>query len=130
MPALTAQALASTVAFPGLRPLAELVDRRWIFLDPGVDNHGCVIEVRGILVWPDGSSDALRVVSETNAATFRLNGLGDRVWECEGTVSDVVAALVDLSAPGTRGAPTLVIGAPPPRPARSPSGLWIPQSTR
>jgi hypothetical protein len=64
--------------------------------------------------WPDGWVDNLMVGDEHVAYAERVNGNGDPVWQMNGPVTDVVAALRALPEPDAPGAPRAVL---PPRDA-------------
>jgi hypothetical protein len=72
-------------------------------------------------VHPDGHTDSLVIFGQSNAATQRLNPHGELVWQRSGTTADAVNHLLDLPAPGARGAPYLVIGR-----GATGSALWTP----
>ncbi|SHG79848.1 hypothetical protein [Streptoalloteichus hindustanus] len=106
-------------AFPELGHLIALRNLGWRFLPPLVRN-GVPVEVDGFWEWPGGWCDVIRVRDSSEALGLRMTG-GRRpgvVWEYEGGMVDVVAALVSLPPPGERLAPRLVTAAAP--------RLWTP----
>ena len=111
----TAIALA---AFPELRGLADLREAGWSFL-PKTDSDGELVEVRGVRTWPgSGSADAILVRYATDAAGVRSDDDGLLVWRREGSLTEVVDALIALPPPGAPYAPRLVLGSAP--------SLWLP----
>jgi hypothetical protein len=101
--------------------LARLIDLRqsggWVFQPAVLD--GAVELLAGHRVWRVGGwSDAITIRSETDAKAFRCNADGGVVFRVEGTLREVLDALIGLPEPGTPDAPILVIG-------RRPT-LWLP----
>jgi len=108
----------AVAAYPELRRLIDLRDAGWEFL-PRHDDDGGLVEVRGVRTWPgSGSADALMVRYVTDAAALRCDHAGGVVWQREGTLAEVVDALITLPAPDTPGAPRLVTATGP--------KLWTP----
>ncbi|MBB5923125.1 hypothetical protein FHR81_004192 [Actinoalloteichus hoggarensis] len=81
--------------------------------------------------WP-GYVDAvhLRAEDDTTAVRFRSSGCrcagpaaldDDLVWRSEGDFLSVVGELIELPAPGERGAPEHAL--------RVPGGLWVPRGS-
>jgi hypothetical protein len=62
--------------------------------------------------------DTFAVIDESKALVERTNVTGNPIWRYEGTVTEVIAALRDLKAPGKPGAPTIELrkGTPDDRP--------------
>ena len=107
--------------FPSLHHLIIIREAGWRFLpieDPGDPNA----ELDAARIWPAGWRDCIRVRDETDALGLRIRVLPDEpaeiVWEQSGTLAEVVHALLALPTPGSRLAPTLVIGTAP--------RLWTP----
>jgi len=107
--------------FPSLQYLILIREADWIFLpidDPGDPN--AVLD--GARVWPAGWRDCIRVRDETDALGLRIRVItgqpSEIVWERGGTLVDVVFSLLELPEPGSRLAPTLVVGKAP--------KLWTP----
>jgi hypothetical protein len=67
-----------------------------------------------VCTWPDGTADAVMIKYVTDAAALRIDPDGGLVWNREGTLTDVVDALLTLPPPGTPGAPRFVRGIAPP----------------
>ncbi|MFC9251222.1 hypothetical protein [Amycolatopsis thailandensis] len=105
-------------AYPELRRLAELRDAGWLFM-PTCDANGDVTKVTGLRPYPEGVADALHVGSQTDAGALRMDHTGGLLWQRDGTVADVVGALLALPAPSDPLAPRLVRGAAP--------RLWTPR---
>ncbi|HEX7659718.1 MAG TPA: hypothetical protein VF444_09570 [Pseudonocardiaceae bacterium] len=72
-----------------------------------------MVEVHGVRPWPQGWADALRVRYTTDAAAVRCDHTGAITWRAEGTLTDVIAGLISLPAPGDRLAPRLAIASSP-----------------
>ncbi|MFS8103703.1 hypothetical protein LFM09_41935 [Lentzea alba] len=107
--------------FPSLQLLILIREAGWKFLpidDPGDPN--AVLDAAR--VWPAGWRDCIRVRDEADALGLRIRVPDGEpaaiVWELSGTLGEVVHELLALPAPGTRLAPTLIIGAAP--------KLWTP----
>lgn len=83
--------------FPELRHVIDLRTAGWMLL-PRVVN-GEVVELRGVLVWPRGWVDAIRVRSITDTLGLRCNHTGHVVWQRAGRLTDVIADLLVLPAP-------------------------------
>jgi hypothetical protein len=66
----------------------------------------------------DGWSDAMAIRDVGDARAYRCNATGDIVWTREGSLVEVIDALMNLPAPDAPGAPRLVIGPGP--------SLWKP----
>jgi len=99
--------------FPELAQVVLIRDAGWKFLPVEVDDNG-PIQLDASRVWPDGWRDAIRVRSATDALGIRMRVEHHViVWECTGTLAEVVGALLALPTPGTRLAPHLSIGAAP-----------------
>lgn len=98
--------------FPELRCLIDLRDSGgWVFFPSNED--GDVIDLRGLRVWRQGYADAFLVRGPTDAAALRADHTGGVVWQCDGTLVDVVAELMVLPPPGTPHSPRLVRGRAP-----------------
>jgi hypothetical protein len=111
---------AALTAFPELRHLLRLDAAGWTWMPPSVDEAGHVVEVHGLRLWlgqPD--VDALRVRGPGDARALRCDPDGGLLWECEGTLGDVVDGLLHLPPPGSPYAPRLVLGS-------APADLWMP----
>jgi hypothetical protein len=83
------------------------------------DEHGEIIAVQATRVRA-GHIETVLICDEHDALAARCRDDNDAavVWQQAGSTADVVAALLELPAPGTRGAPALA--------RRAPSALWIP----
>jgi len=114
---LTPADIAAVVQYPELLRLIFLRDQSlWRFLPEYRD--GELELVTGIRIWPDGWTEAVAIRSQDDAKAFRCDPAGGEVWGREGGLAEVLDSLIDLPAPHTRHAPTLV-KARAPRP-------WIP----
>lgn len=107
--------------FPSLQHLILIREAGWKFLpieDPGDPNA----ELDAARIWPAGWRDCIRVRDETDALGLRIRVApgepAEIVWERGGTLAEVVLELLALPTPGSRLAPTLVIGSAP--------KLWTP----
>ncbi|PWW50279.1 hypothetical protein [Actinokineospora spheciospongiae] len=89
---------------------------KWTWV-PRVDDHG-VDQLDGVRIWSDYVADAVRIRSETDCFGTRTDPDGGVLWHRAGTLAELVDGLLELPAPGTHGAPALVIG-------RAPT-LWTP----
>jgi hypothetical protein len=67
--------------------------------------------IETVLIWGEHDALAARCRDDDNAAV---------VWQQTGTTADVITALLDLPAPGTRSAPALA--------RTKPTELWLPGS--
>ncbi|WP_179956871.1 hypothetical protein [Amycolatopsis anabasis] len=103
--------------FPELRGLVELVNAGWSFAATE-DASGDVVRVTGLRVWPEGVADALYIGSQSDAGALRMDHTGGRLWQCDGTLPEVVDGLLALPAPSHPLAPRLVVGVAP--------TLWTP----
>ena len=95
-------------AEPDLGWLAQLTLQGWRWLTPVSDDQGVTL-IHAIRAWPEGSCDALRIHSATNAEATRTNLDGDVVWTRTGTMMDLVAAAGELPPPTDPHAPHLVL---------------------
>lgn len=103
---------AAAAAFPVLRKLIELRDGGGWFFFP-VIRDGELALLAGARSWPDGWSDAISIRDSTDAKAFRCDHAGGQVWCREGTLDEVIDALVELPPPNTPGAPRLVVATAP-----------------
>lgn len=113
---ITGDDLNAVAAFPELQRLIDLRGATWTWLPSTRD--GDLVEIRGVLAWPGGWADALRLRFTTDAMALRTDRTGGVVWSVEGTLVDVLDGLAALPAPFERGAPRLVTGSAP--------TLWTP----
>jgi hypothetical protein len=98
--------------YPQLKRLIELRDGDgWTLQPVTVDNK--IELVTGYRLWPQGWSDAIAIRDITDAKAYRCDPAGGEVWGREGTLTEVLDALIELPAPGDVGAPTLVKGRRP-----------------
>lgn len=88
---------AALADFPELRHLVDLRAAGWTFIPVGED--GDVTELRGLKVWPSSWVDALLLRDVDDAAALRCDPDGHPAWQCEGSLTEVVAALFALPAP-------------------------------
>lgn len=95
-------------AFPELAQLADLREAGWTFTVTA--ESGQLVDVRGVVVWPGGWADALKVRAPTDAAGVRVDQDGGVVWRREGGLVEVLDGLLELPLPGDRLAPRLVRG--------------------
>jgi hypothetical protein len=102
--------------FPELGRLVDLREAGWLFV-PKVSGDD-LVRLDAIRTWPDGTADALMIRFTTDAGAFRITPAGDRVWQHDGGLAEVVDAVLALPLPGALGAPSLVLGAAP--------RLWTP----
>lgn len=102
---------AALAEFPELQRLIDLREAGWAFL-PGFAD-GELIEVRGVHTWPGGWAEAIRIRYTTDAAALRIDPDGGIVWQCEGTLCEVVDGLLTLPPPSEPDAPRLVIASGP-----------------
>lgn len=118
--AVSDEYVAALAECPELIGLFRLLEVGWLPLPLVYDEHGELTELRAYREWPDHSVDAIRVRSARDAAAMRINAESRpaMVWECEGTLVEVAAGALALPAPGSPGAPSLVIGSAP--------RLWTP----
>jgi hypothetical protein len=107
---------AAVAEFPDLIHLVNLVAADWIFATVAQD--GEVTHVQGVRAWPDYWTDAIGVRYTTDAQGLRADPTGHVVWKREGSLAEVVSALLELPAPSTGNAPRLAIGSAP--------RLWTP----
>lgn len=118
---LTETGRRAVLRYPELSRLIALRDGyRWTFTLDFQD--GELDLVAGGRLWPTGWSEGIAIKSVTDARAFRLDPTSGEVWSREGSLVEVVDALVELPEPGRRGAPRLVRGT-----ARR---LWVPPSIR
>lgn len=100
---------AAIAAYPELRRLMALrASGLWRFLAT-TDEAGNPVRLNGARVWPDGSAEALGIRASTDALAIRVDPAGETVFRREGTLAEVIDALVALPAPNTPGAPHLVL---------------------
>jgi hypothetical protein len=111
----------AVLRYPELTRLIALRDGyRWTFTLDFQD--GELNMVAGGRLWPTGWSEGIAIKSLTDARAFRLDPAAGEVWSREGSLVEVVDALVELPIPDQPGAPRLVRGS-----ARQ---LWVPPSVR
>ncbi|MPZ67293.1 MAG: hypothetical protein GEU83_17910 [Pseudonocardiaceae bacterium] len=84
------------------------------------DEHGEIIAVQATRLRV-GHIETVLIHDEHDALAARCRDEAEAtvVWHRTGSTADVITELLDLPAPGTRGAPT--------RAGATPSGLWIPR---
>lgn len=105
---------AALKAYPELELLLYLDAAGWHWMPPPLDDEGRVVEIHGVRTWPgDPDVDALRIRSSTDGRAIRMGPDGALTWEREGTLADVVEALIGLPPPSSPFAPRLVIGSAP-----------------
>jgi hypothetical protein len=109
---------AAVAEFPELAHLADLVSGGWVFVPVLTD--GQLSAVQGARIWPTYWADVIDVRYTTDAQALRADPDGHVVWKHEGTLVDVVQALLELPAPDAVPAPRLAIGAAP--------RLWAPHA--
>lgn len=98
---------------PEFDQLAALLARDWEF-SPYFGPSGELDRIAAARVWgTEGQVDALRIKSQTDAAAMRADAYGGLLWEKDGTVKDVLAALLELPSPSHPLAPQLVRGKAP-----------------
>jgi hypothetical protein len=103
--------------YPQLMRLIVLRDGGgWTFQPVTVDSE--MELVAGWRLWPLGWSDAIAIRDVTDAKGYRCDPAGGEVWGREGTLVEVLDALLELPEPTEPGAPALVK-------ARRPT-LWTP----
>jgi len=97
---------AAVLAFPEIELLLVIRDGGWRFLpqEPGRE------QLDGFRTWPQGWRDGIRIRSATEVLGIRTNPDNWVVWECTGTLVDVVTELLALPAPDEPNAPRLVLG--------------------
>lgn len=111
---------AALAAYPELRHLLRLDAAGWVWMPPPCDEHGCPVEIHGLRLWPDMPDvDGLRVRSEKDARAVRVTHDDHLLFERDGTLEEVVDALLHLPPPGSPYAPRLVVGS-------APKDLWLP----
>jgi len=105
--------LAAVSAFPELRRLVELKQGGgWVF-QPVVIDGGLEL-LAGWRAWlVDGSTDAIAVRNVGDAKAYRCDATGGEVWGREGSLVEVIDALIELPAPDAPRAPRLVKGRRP-----------------
>lgn len=112
---------ATLAQYPEIQRLLDLLTAGWTFL-PHVED-GRLTVIVGAKAWGDtGYADALQTRTPTDAAAVRTNPDGRVVWQCEGTLNDVVDDLISLPLPEAPGAPRLV--------KATTSWLWTPRGGR
>jgi hypothetical protein len=94
-------------AYPALRSITALTKRGWSFRAAGIDTGGFLV---GWFVWPHNWMDALTIADEGDVRADRCDPDGGVVWKRDGSLVDVVAALLELPSPDAPNAPRLVIG--------------------
>jgi hypothetical protein len=109
---------AAVALFPELKRLVALRESGAWKLAVEVDEHGAPQLVTGALTHVDGSRDILGVRSQSEVRAIRLNPVGELVFRREGSLVEVVDALLELPSPLHPRAPRLVLSAPP--------RLWVP----
>lgn len=110
-------AIEAVATYPELLGLLSLRQQaRWQFL-PLKDGDEVVMIV-GARVWWIGWSDAIAIRDRGDAKAFRCNPDSGEVWSAEGSLADVLDALVDLPSPFHPNAPHLV--------KRTAPRLWLP----
>ncbi len=84
------------------------------------DDHGEIVTLQAVRVRA-GHIETVLINDEHDALAARCRDEDHpaMVWHRAGSTADVIAALLDLPAPGIRGAPVLA--------QRAPSGLWVPR---
>ncbi len=84
------------------------------------DTHGEIITLQATRIRA-GHIETVLIHDEHDAlaARYRDEDEATVVWHQAGSTADVITELLDLPAPGTRGAPT--------RAGATPSELWIPR---
>lgn len=84
------------------------------------DAHGEIIAVQATRVLA-GHIETVLISGEHDALAARCRDEDHPtvVWHQAGSTADVIAELLDLPAPGNRGAPTLA--------RRAPAELWLPR---
>lgn len=103
---------AAFAEFPELRRLVDLRDGGWLFVPHRVD--GELDRLDAVRTWGDGTADAIMINYITDAAALRIDPGGGLVWMRDGTLAEVIDALLTLPPPGAAGAPRFVLGAAPP----------------
>lgn len=88
---------AALTAFPQLQDLLDLRIAGWRFLP--VTSDGTVVELRGAKLWPLGWVDALALRDLHDAAGLRRDPAGAVVWWHDGSLAEVVDALLALPVP-------------------------------
>ncbi|MCE7009310.1 hypothetical protein LWC34_41825 [Kibdelosporangium philippinense] len=109
--------------FPELAGLIALSEAGWRFV-PSQVVDGRLTDLHGFRAWPEGWTDAIRVRSDTDVMAVRSDGNEPPgvVWECAGTLAQVVEGLLSLPAPDDRLAPRLIRASGP--------VLWTPAENR
>ncbi len=98
--------------YPELSLLVSMRDAGWDFR-PLVDDRGQLSGIVGTWHWP-AHTDALWIFDRHDSCALRLladapGAQGGAVWRHSGPLTDTIAALLELPAPGQPGAPTLVV---------------------
>jgi hypothetical protein len=102
---------------PGLRRLGELRESGgWVFQPVLVASELELLV--GVRVWPQGWSDTIAIRDRNDARGFRCDPDGGEVWQCVGSVVEVIDGLLELPAPDHSDAPRLV--------KAKAIGLWTP----
>jgi hypothetical protein len=91
---------AATAAFPELARLADLRKAGWTFFPAIAD--GELVAVQGVRTWPGGWADAIGIRYTTDAQGLRADHTGHIVWRREGTMVEVIDALLTLPVPGRK----------------------------
>jgi hypothetical protein len=91
--------------------LLVIRDAGWTFLP---QEAGCD-QLDGFRAWPEGWCDGIRIRSSSDVLAIRTNPDHDLVWDCTGTLVDIITELLTLPSPGDPTAPRLIIGSGPDR---------------
>lgn len=109
---------AAEDGFPELGCLAWLTNASWAFVPAVAD--GELVAIQGWRAWPNRWSDGIRILYVSEAMALRCDPAGWVTWRCEGTLVEVVNALLELPEPDD--SPHLVIDRAP--------VLWAPGTSR
>jgi hypothetical protein len=80
-----------------LRGLGDLRAAGWVFVP--ITEDGAVVELRGLRTWPHGWLDVLLLRDVSDAAGLRTDPGGRVHWSREGSLTEVIDALLVLPAP-------------------------------
>ena len=105
-----------------MRELRALVERGFFFQHI-TDDDGEILVIVGSYGW-HGFYDRIHIWGEAEAVAARERSdhrpfSGNVVWTVDGATADVARAVLELPAPGTRGAPIIAKCAP--------NALWFPR---